>query len=68
MTTPTHISAPDAYAPLSTAEKLEEDASLAGAAAGTRSAPSRWRPSCSSDSWCARRWRSSSSSSSSRSS
>jgi hypothetical protein len=36
MTTPKHItppSAPDAYEPLSTAEKLEEDASLAGLAA-----------------------------------
>ena len=29
MTTPTQISASDAYAPLSTAEKLEKDAALA---------------------------------------
>jgi hypothetical protein len=37
MTTPKHItppSAPDAYEPLSSAERLEEDASLAGLAAG----------------------------------
>jgi Flp pilus assembly protein TadB len=34
MTTPTQIGAPDAYAPLSTAEKLEKDAALAEVATG----------------------------------
>jgi uncharacterized membrane protein len=34
MTTPTQISAPDTYAPLSTAEKLEKDAALAEVATG----------------------------------